>query len=925
MWKFFIFCAFTVIWTFTASELNPKDEYDFEQLGNSDDAGDSPVFLELEKSHRGCNVTLNKTKSGTFYPNEATKSTGFYCYWNILAPINSTDHLCLFFNNLILDSNDEANIYQTVEDAEAETSPIIPNPIKAQNGSITVITRGDAVVVTLKGNNRHFIRDFEVYYSYECSSPVPPTVKFLHSPVYTNNVEASPERECIFRFNVHPNSLFVPVFTFLEYDMDLSNVIIEDSIPEIGRYNKNQPLDFFVKDHAMNLKVTPKINSTDHFLLKIHHVDKRCSFYKNIASPAAVTLTSPPEMLDNSTNVVECRWLIQHAESSKILGLQLDTLEFQSVFDIVAVNDGLSEISTPMLQITTSNRNYSRNQLIRSGGPYIWISFKPLTYESRFIANVTVHGQGGHFKNSGVFGMHFTTGDDTAFLLEVEDGKVVQLTFDTFAISPPATVSIYDGFDRNHLLTMLQKPAKFPILSPSSQMMVVGTNFSATTNKFSAKFEGVSPGCNHMNSPSTENYILSENCNSSCSWIIPPEDGSDSELIIYLQYISLKKGDQIKIRLLDESSTVLGNITAETKHVPQLAVPINVGAIINVNQAACKSNKTDKIILIAHSSLIPDCKHSIMLKSSEKLQISSPLYPDTYPVFSTCQWNLTLPKESFVHMAFQTLELAENHCLRIYENQTLKYEFAGKVLPDDIFLNENAVVQFDSSQCDKKQVTQPLKSDSGFLLNVTVADCGAILDGTKNGEFNTSISGDKSTCIWKVDVTAKDSVNILSYTVTKKDELKNYELTVYDGSSVRDSEVMNNTNSDIWSRSSVMIFIYRRLNISQPSSLLVIKYNIITCNSSMLCENQLCMHPDWRCNGHNDCGDFSDEKNCGSAPPSPLPPEVKFTGYSATAFWLSFFAMLIIGTIIGLLIPVCYQKYRDSRYSQFRELNGIDG
>ena len=42
-----------------------------------------------------------------------------------------------------------------------------------------------------------------------------------------------------------------------------------------------------------------------------------------------------------------------------------------------------------------------------------------------------------------------------------------------------------------------------------------------------------------------------------------------------------------------------------------------------------------------------------------------------------------------------------------------------------------------------------------------------------------------------------------------------------------------------------------------------------------LCDNNICMHPDWKCNGVNDCGDFTDERNCASVP---IPPEVKDSG-----------------------------------------------
>lgn len=47
------------------------------------------------------------------------------------------------------------------------------------------------------------------------------------------------------------------------------------------------------------------------------------------------------------------------------------------------------------------------------------------------------------------------------------------------------------------------------------------------------------------------------------------------------------------------------------------------------------------------------------------------------------------------------------------------------------------------------------------------------------------------------------------------------------------------------------------------------------CNTSMQCLNGICMHPNWICNGINECGDYSDEQKCA---PVPIHPEEKTTG-----------------------------------------------
>lgn len=73
-----------------------------------------------------------------------------------------------------------------------------------------------------------------------------------------------------------------------------------------------------------------------------------------------------------------------------------------------------------------------------------------------------------------------------------------------------------------------------------------------------------------------------------------------------------------------------------------------------------------------------------------------------------------------VHMSFQSLNLAKNHCIKISQKSTVVKQLEGKTLPDDLFLYGDALIDFDSSGCDKSLVGNILNSDTGFLLNMTV-------------------------------------------------------------------------------------------------------------------------------------------------------------------------------------------------------------
>lgn len=54
------------------------------------------------------------------------------------------------------------------------------------------------------------------------------------------------------------------------------------------------------------------------------------------------------------------------------------------------------------------------------------------------------------------------------------------------------------------------------------------------------------------------------------------------------------------------------------------------------------------------------------------------------------------------------------------------------------------------------------------------------------------------------------------------------EIHVYDGTTVRKPEIDNQTGSEIWSRTNTLIFVYKRLNVSEKSSVLVFKYSTIS-------------------------------------------------------------------------------------------------
>ena len=120
----------------------------------------------------------------------------------------------------------------------------------------------------------------------------------------------------------------------------------------------------------------------------------------------------------------------------------------------------------------------------------------------------------------------------------------------------------------------------------------------------------------------------------------------------------------------------------------------------------------------------------------------------------------------------------------------------------------------------------------------------------------------------------------------------------------------------------------------------------LACNDS--CTNGRCILKGWRCNGVDNCGDFSDERMCNStSPPTPSPkpePRVVYSGgkclihkykfdllllnlFFQVNGWLVFlflvpfaFSLGVAATIFG---PPLLRRFRGGRYTEFQDFSEV--
>lgn len=629
------------------------------------------------------------------------------------------------------------------------------------------------------------------------------------------------------------------------------------------------------------------------------------------------TLTLSNETLVADLNET-CSWVIKSPKSTTIV-LQVTSLHLTNSLDSVRVVDGETLIAS------YTDLDQSGDLLVSSNNSLLVVT----SYGGKGSSprNVTVslrpQASGGRYTDNGQVKLNGTAlpqndSSPVYFQLIATKGQQVQILLNDSNLTPTPRIAFYDGLKplpENLLVELGTYSQFFPITSRTGAMLVVGKDIDQQ-EFFSGFFNSVTSGCDFiLTSPTMSFYMQRPKVETQCSFVAVPRNKGITSFRI--ESLNLCQNESVTIyeghSQYDKRIATLTNQSSPV--TPAIYVRVEKGFLIEVNlknSSQC-SNGTIPLVLSGMYSARPACGKTLI---SPVGTITSPEYPNLYPLNANCKWNLPIPENSstFVYVAMETAALAPNHTLRLQDDTgTALWKFSGDHLPSTdavVNLNESNIAQlvFDSTT----ELGQGVgKVSKGFNVTYKMLRCGGYLTSPNYSiEIPEGIPEGES-CIWVISLPKSgpnNSTNIIQFSLSHPKLSSNSSIVVLDGGTSKSGVFKFNSKQTqgYLSRTNALW-----VKMMAPNKV-KLSYNTYSCQKKDQCNNGLCIHPDWICDGVDDCGDMTDEKNC--------PKNSSKTGLKTYLVVIIALMCFAFGVVLTIVIPAVYKRCRYPNYRHLQDL-----
>ncbi|CAL1535794.1 unnamed protein product [Lymnaea stagnalis] len=864
------------------------------------------VLLAGQASANECGSSIIANASGNI--TQPSKPQALPCGINITA--NAT----VFFQveNLVLLGSDTLVIYDVLNASAKEpiasykAGDIAPFPVVAalQKNITIIFTAG---VNSTSNWTLNYSLDCKVDISNDWSHKVD-SPKFLATP--------GKSFRCIYDIACNLPSDRIAALSFLSLSVfNNSELSLSSGINNASFTNTSNGEDFFAEGiKPVKLDFQVDTAQAQSFSIFVEPVVNDCSGKVAIKKTFEV-----PKNFSNPGVSYVCRWVV--ISSLARITAKINSLQISNGYDLLTFTDGGSSRAA----ISKSWSSGINESLFLSSGSKAVISLQLGDFSGARSLNLSLLAAdgGGPISSQGELSVDDKQEDlVTYYQLNASPGQLVKVNISDRTINETSVV-FYDGLQPTDpvLVSLKSGIPNLKIVIGGSSVLVAVTRVSKA-NVFKAAFSSLAPGCDQLATGNSGSWNYNSNVVGVCRYTVNPNTNTDGQIILYLDSLTLRAGESLKVLSGVDSSTVIaqfevpaGETAAQEFNLLQVHGTAREGISVDLarNTAETLPSKTS----VRYEVVSSVCGG--VLKS--KGDLTTPNHPNVYPINAKCAWTINDAKaDQLILLTFQSLNLAPGHSLKVIEDDTVVAGYGGQVTPTaDLLVKATNVTKIEFNSPTEGNSSQV---GSGAKVSYLRPTCGANLTSifSNNVPVPSSLP-DNSLCVWSIDVkntTDKtNSTNIIRFNITtleKNTTIIKQSLKIFDGESLKNKSLEFSLNQVGYSRGDRLII---KLELTQalPGGF-NISFETKTCNSTEKCENGICMRSEWLCNGKNDCGDNTDELNCHGGP-TPAPPttqkpqEADYSGWVKSG-WIP--ACLFIGILIGLVlyfvVPKLYRHIR---------------
>ncbi|KAL4218724.1 Domain first found in C1r [Mactra antiquata] len=479
----------------------------------------------------------------------------------------------------------------------------------------------------------------------------------------------------------------------------------------------------------------------------------------------------------------------------------------------------------------------------------------------------------------------------------------------------------------------------FPVVTSSSLAMVLVTNLNAGQKVKIQATALTNSDCNQILNSKSGQITLDSTSALSCNIVVNTGD----DMILTLDTVTLCPTGKLEVyEGAMKTSTKIATLTSANTNTVIPQMKFNKGSNPRLVWTDSGNTTCTDLSLVGRYWTQNNATTCGSLPVGLSGTVSTPNYPNQYPLNVQCNWSL--PSTTNTSMMFLSVKsinfnMQQNITLQNSTTNNVIAVYNGTTLPNDMIItNKNLSMVFSASQAtDGEQVTQAAQ---GAQISYKVLTCGGLVTTPSANITVPQTRNQSRECIWIIQVPANgtnNSVNIVSanFTVFGYKNAANGSLEVHDGGSIRDEPMSVNMTSknstNLKSRRNLMLVRYVYTNSTSGPFGVNITYVTFNCNSTMQCDNGICIHPEWICDGIPQCMDGKDEKHCnGSRPippqPTPAPPKPHTDGKKGVAGYWVFISLLfgvILGIMITVLVPACIKKIRQRNISRMSNYGSL--